>query len=271
MSCKCTWNSGLLLNLSWALHFHSLLHSSFPIVFFQAAAKAFLKAKKCPFRRENVTSVKGFCLKHKTPAWDSAVWCSLPFPILWDYQASCTACPRLSVVPVLLKSHACEVCGVFWEAQLPPCDHQVVLCAAPRAAGVSGWGLKSCFQMQEWGRGEKGTSCEPFSFPLAAAVLQRSSLFTAFCCCCVVIDGAWWSSDVISGLSTFNLGVQLGCLWGFGDREMAICGFSARSWQVCGIWVAKNHKKLLKPLSQSSFSEIEIRCLFSLGWFSHPE
>lgn len=51
---------------------------------------------------------------------------------------------------------------------------------------------------------------------------------------------------------------------------MAICGFSTRSWQVCVIWVVKNHKKLLKSLSQSSFSEIKIRCLFSLGWFFHP-
>lgn len=38
---------------------------------------------------------------------------------------------------------------------------------------------------------------------------------------------------------------------------MAICGFSTPSWQVCVLWIAKNHKKLLKPLSQSSFSEIK--------------
>lgn len=98
-------------------------------------------------------------------------------------------------------------------------------------------------------RGERN-KLRAFFFLLLAT---RISLFTAFCCGCLVIDGAWWSSDVISSLSTFNLGVQLGCLRGFGDREMAICAFSTPSWQVRVVWIAKNHKKLLKPLSQSSF------------------
>lgn len=220
MSCKCTWNSGLLLNLSWALHFHSLLHSSFPIVFFQAAAKAFLKAKKCPFRRENVTSVKGFCLKHKTPAWDSAVWCSLPFPILRDYQASCTACPRLPVVPVLLKSHACEVCGVFLGSAAsslwPPSG--ALRCTS--SCWRFGMGVKKLFPDAGMRQRGEGNKLRAFFLPPCSGCAAKELIIHSFL---LLLCGDWWSLVIIR-CDKWSQHFQFGCsarlpvrLWRQGD------------------------------------------------------